>query len=254
MSSSPRLPIPAVSIRSLARLLAILVIWSLVVGLGTGLFFAPRGSETQPTSNDLIGFGCALAIAGAVAAAVAVGLAGKKRWAVEIALVVVLMAAAGAALAYFAFWVAPMTVRSRMDAWSFLRLRQDVPRWGEAVVLFHAPMAAGVGSVVGASAGLLILLARRRPRRATGIALGLLFACAAEPVQQFIFRGVIFWGWVVRAQLDSWAMTDDQIWATAAVFGAIVGAVVAGLAVHRGDRHRPDRVPGQRAEGSLTAR
>jgi hypothetical protein len=236
------------------RLLAILVIWSLVVGLGTGVFFAPRGTEAQPTSNDVMGFGCALALAGAVAAAVAVGLAGKKRWAVEIALVVAMVAATGATLAYLALWVAPMTVRSRMDAWSFLRLRQDVPRWGEAIVLFHVPMAAGVGSLVGAIAGLLILLARRWPRWATAIALGLMFACAAELVQQFIFRGVISWGWVVRAQFDTWAMTDDQIWATAAVVGAIAGAVVAGLAVHRAGRPRSDRVPGQRAEGSPTAR
>ena len=50
-------------------------------------------------------------------------------------------AMAGAAIAYLALWVNPGIVRSRMDAWSFLRLRRDVPRWGEGIVLFHAPFA-----------------------------------------------------------------------------------------------------------------
>jgi hypothetical protein len=226
-----------VSVPLLARLLAILVIWFLVAGLGTGFFFAPRGVEAQPVANDLIGFACSLALAGVVASAVAVGLAGRRRWTLEIALAVVLMAAAAAVLAYLALWVFPWTVRSRMDAWSFLGLRRDVPRWGQAIILFHAPMGAGVGSVVGVMAGLLILLARRRPRLATGIALGLLFACASSQVQRFVFGAVITfgrtiqWGWYVLSQLEPWAMTDDQIWSTAAVFGAIVGAVVASLAV-----------------------
>jgi hypothetical protein len=237
MPSSRLLPVPAVAVRYLARLLAIVAVWSVVVGLGMGIFFAPRGTEAQPAYYDLIGFGCALALAGAAAAIVAVGLAGRWRWSVEIALAVMLMAVAGAALAYLALWVNPWTVRSRMDAWSFLRLRRDLPRWAEAIVLFHAPMGAGVGGVVGAIAGLLILLARRWPRWATGIALGLLFACAFDPVQQLIFRAVISWGWIVRALHVAWAMTDDEIWATAAVFGAIAGALVAGLALHMAGRH-----------------
>src|SRR5689334_13151379 len=132
MPSSRLLPAPAVCIRFVLRLLAIISVWLVVVGLGMGFFFAPRGSEAQPSYYDLIGFGCALAMAGAVAAIVAVGLAGKRRWAVKIALAVGMMAAAAAALAYLALWVTPWTVRSRMDAWAFLRLRRDVPRWGEA--------------------------------------------------------------------------------------------------------------------------
>jgi hypothetical protein len=241
-----------VSPRFLARLLAILSIWSVVVGLGTGLFFAPRGSEAQPTDHDLIGFGCSMAIASVVAAMVAVGMVGKRRWAVEIALAVALLIVVSVPIAYVLLWVDPWTLRNRMDAWSFLRLRRDVPRWGEAIVTFHAPMAAGVASIVGAIAARMIRLARRRPRPATTITLVLLFACAWEPVQQLIFGLVIIFGhiirrgWYIGARLDPWPMTDEQIWATAALFGAIAGALVAGLALHLAGRHRSDLVaPGR---------
>jgi hypothetical protein len=253
------IPAPAVSLRFLARLLAILLIWSVVVGLGTGLFFAPRGWEAQPSYDDLIGFGSSLAIASVVAAIVVVGLAGKRRWAVEIALAVALLIAVAVPLGSILLWVDPWTLRNRMDAWSFLRLRQDVPRWVEAIVTFHAPMAAGVGSVVGAIAGLLILLARTWPRPATVIALVLLFACAWDPVQQFIFGLVIIfghmirWGWYIGAHLDPWNMTDEQIWATAAVFGGTAGALVAGLALHMAGRHRSDH-PRAASRGLPTAR
>jgi hypothetical protein len=226
------------------------------VGLGAGFFFAPRGSEAQPEYSDLIGFGCAMAIASVVAALVVVGLEGKRKWAVESALAVALLIAVSIPIAYVLLWVEPWTLRNRMDAWSFLRLRRDVPRWGEAIIVFHAPMAVGVGSVVGAIAGGMIRLARRRPRPATTIALVLLFACAWEPVQQVIlglvigFGHLIRRGWYVCARLDPWPMTAEQIWSTAAVFGAIAGVLVAGLALRLAGRHRSELVPAQRAEGS----
>ena len=82
----------------------------------------------RPTLGDLFGFGCAFTIAGAVAASVVLVLGGKRRWAVEIALAVGLTIATTAVLAYLALWAAPWTVRSRMDAWSFLRLQRGRPR------------------------------------------------------------------------------------------------------------------------------
>ncbi len=210
-----------------ARLLAILSVWSVVVALGMGLFFAPRGSEVQPTYYDLIGFGCAFAIAGAVAASVALTLSGKRKWAVELALAVVMPTAATAVLAALALWVAPMTVRSRMDAWSFLRLQEDVLEWGEVILRFYAPLGVGTGIAVGGVAGLLIVLARRRPRLATGISLGLLMACASGPARSILFGLVIFWGLVIRRPFATWPMTPDEVWATAAILGAIAGAFVA---------------------------
>ena len=59
--------------------------WLALVALATGCFFAPRGAEAQPTMDDVIGFGCSMAIAGATAAIAAFGIGGRKRWAVELA-------------------------------------------------------------------------------------------------------------------------------------------------------------------------
>src|SRR5215472_11879307 len=116
MSGSRSLSIESVAIR-VARLLAIISAWSVAMALGMGYFFSPIGAVPQPTAGDLIGFGYAFTIAGAVAAAVALVREGKRSWAVEIALAVALMMATTAVLAYLALWAAPWTVRSRMDAW-----------------------------------------------------------------------------------------------------------------------------------------
>lgn len=253
MSSAQRIPVVTPRLRRLARMLGIILAWSLAVAFGTACFFAPRGQEAQPTSSDLVGFATPLGLAGAVAAATAVGLAGRRRWAVEIALAVALMAGTTAVLASFALWVAPWSVRSRMDAWSFLRLRQDVLRWGEAIAVFHAPMAVGVGVVVGAIVGHLIILRRRWPRLGMGILLGLLLACAVEPVQQALLGAVTVWGWTIRRFSDTWPMTDDQVWATATVLGAIAGCVVAGFGIRLAHPHRPATVTEPGAEPSHRA-
>ncbi len=244
MLSSRCLSVESIAIH-VARLLAILSVWSVVVALGMGYFFSPVGVETQPSYNDLIGFGCAFAITGAVAASVAMALGGKRKWAVELALAVVLTIVSTAVLAVLALWVAPMTVRSRMDAWSFLRLQQDALHWGEAIMKFYAPLGVGMGSVVGAIAGLLIVFARRRPGLTTGISLGLLVACASGPVRPVLFGLVIFWGrtilwseWLIHSQFSTWPMTPDEVWATAATLGAIAGAIVAFLSTRVARRHR----------------
>jgi hypothetical protein len=241
-----------------ARLLAILSVWSVVVALAMGYFFSPRGVEVQPAYYDLIGFGCAFAIAGTVATSVALALGGKRKWAVELALAVVLAISVAVVLAALALWVAPMTVRSRMDTWSFLRLREDVLRWGEFILGFYAPLGVGLGSVVGGIAGLLTVLARRRPRLATGISLGLLVACASGPVRTILFGLVILWGrlilwweWLIHRFIhipfSTWPMTPDEVWATAAILGAIAGAFIAFLLTHVARWHRSGPVP--RTEG-----
>jgi hypothetical protein len=242
MLGSRGLSVESVAIR-VTRLLAILAVWSIVVALGMGYFFSPIGVEARPSYNDLVGFGCAFAIAGAVAASVALALGGKRKWAVEIALAVALTMVATAVLAALALWVAPMTVRSRMDAWSFLRLQQDVLRWGEAIVKFHAPLGVGVGGVVGAIAGLLIVLARRRPRLAIGISLGLLVTCAAGPEQPILFGLVFLWGLIIQRPFGTWPMTPDGVWATAAILGAIAGAFVACFSLRMARGHRSGPVP-----------
>src|SRR4051794_24715732 len=127
MLDSRSFSVESVAIRA-ARLLAIITAWSVAVALVMVYYFSPIGAVSVPDFSDLIEFGCAFTITGAAAAAVVLVLGGKGWWAVEIALAFGLMMATAAVLAHLALWAAPWTVRSRMDAWSFLRLRQDVPR------------------------------------------------------------------------------------------------------------------------------
>ena len=194
----------------------------------------------QPEFFDLIGFGCAFAIAGTVSASFALALSGKRTWAFELAMVVSLAIAIAVVLAALALWVAPMALRSRMDAWFFLQLREDALRWGEILLRFYSPLGLGTGIVVGGIAGRLIVLARRRPRLGTGIALGLLAACASGPVRPILFGLVVLWGrvilwseWLISRSFSTWPMTPDEVWATAAILGAIAARVVACLSTRR---------------------
>jgi hypothetical protein len=225
-----------------ARPLAIISVWSVAMSLIMGYFFSPMGAVEQPAFHDLIEFGCAFTITGAVAGSVALVLAGKKWWALEILMAVGLTMATTAVLAYLALWVAPWTVRSRMDAWSFLRLQQEVLLCGEAILPFHVPMGVGVGAVVGAIAGGLVVMGRRRPRLSRWIAFGLIVTCASEPVRPILFGLVVFWGMVIRRLLAAWPVTQEHIWATAASFGAITGALVGCLAIRLARRHRSGHV------------
>ena len=165
MSDSRSYTFESVALR-VARPLLIIAVWCGVLALGMRFFFSPIGAVAEPTFGDLIGFGFGFTITGLVAASVAVAVAGRWQWAVEIALAAGVMMAALAVLAYLALWGAPWTLRSRMDTWSFLRLQQEVRLSGGAIESFYGPVGVGVGAVVGAISGGLILIARRRPRLA----------------------------------------------------------------------------------------
>ena len=145
MSDSRSYSFESVALR-LAQPLLIVATWCGVLALGMRYFFSPIGAVAEPTFGDLIGFGFGFTISGLVAASVALVVAGKRRWALEIALTAGVMIAALAAVAYLALWGAPWTLRSRMDAWSFLRLQQNVRHSDEAIENFYAPVGAGSGN------------------------------------------------------------------------------------------------------------
>ena len=213
---------------------AIAATWLVLTGLATGCFFAPRGAEAQPTMDDVVGFGGSLAIAGAAAATVAFAIGGRRRWALEVAISVTLVSAIVALLLVYFLWFDPTIARRHLNLWEFRRLQGRAGRWAEQIPTFHAPLGTGVGIVLGAVAGLLTVLARRMPRLATGGALALLFACASGPGRQFAFDQVVWWGWKLRFHLVPWSISDDQIAASGMIFGAIAGAVIAGLAMYAG--------------------
>jgi hypothetical protein len=214
------------------RSVAVAASWLALVALATACFFAPRGAEAQPSLDDVVGFSCSMAIAGAAAAIAAFGIGGRKRWAVQLTLSVVLLGATAAVLLLYFIGVDPTFLRQRMDFWSFERLRQIAPRWAEQLAGYHGPLGAMVGGALGALAGLLVRSSRQRPRVATGAALVVLFAFASDRGRRFTLDLVTWLGWRLRYHLVPWSISDDQISITGMIFGAIAGAVVAGLAMY----------------------
>ena len=164
---------------------AIAASWLGLVAARDGRFFAPRGAEAQPTMDDVIGFGCSMAIAGAAAAIAAFGIGGRRRWAIQLALSVLLLGAVAALLLLYFLWLDPTFARQRMDLWSFQRLQHVAPRWAEQLAGYHGPLGAAVGIALGTIAGLLIRFGRQRPRLATGTALAILFVFASDLGRQF---------------------------------------------------------------------
>ena len=211
------------------------------MALATTAFFAPRGTEAQPEINDAVGFGGSMAIAGAAAAITAFGLGGRRRWAVEMGLSVLVLTAIAALLVLDFVVLDPTFLRTQMDPWTLLRLQSVPEHWTEQLAGYHAPLGAIVGLALGAAAGLLIHLARRLPRLAAGTALAILFAMASDPGRQFVFELIKGVGMILRSRFVSWSISDDQISTTGMILGAVAGCTAAFLAIHA-TRPRPRAV------------
>jgi len=174
-----------------------------------------------------------MAIAGAVATALALAAGGKRKWALDVVLAAVAAAALLIAAAYTCLWLCPWLARSRMGHWELLRLRQTLLLWAAAIVRHELPLGAGVGLLLGAVAGRLTVLARRQPRIAIVLLLGLIVAGASEPVQRLAFGLVLIWGQIVRSCIESPGLTDSFVPASGATCGAIAGAIIAAIAMRR---------------------
>jgi hypothetical protein len=165
-------------------------------------------------------------------------IGGKTKWVFVVGFAVTLTVALLTAVAYTCLWLDPLIARSRMSQWQFLWLRHTMLDWSAEIVRHEVPLGAVVGLLLGALAGRLALLARRQPRIALGLMLGLVFASASEPVQRLGFGLVLFWGHLVRWLIWDPGMTDEFVPASGATFGAIAGAIVALIAL-RWERTRP---------------
>ena len=229
---------PRIRMLTFLRPPAIVACWLGLVALATAMFFAPRGTEAQPDINDAIGFGCSTAIAAAAAAITAFGIGGRRRWAVEMAVSISLLATFAALLVVDFVVLDPTFLRTQMDPWTILRLQHDAEHWAQQLAGYHGPLGAAVGITLGAAAGLLIQLARRWPRLATGTALAILFALASAFGRQFAFNLVSGAGMILRSRFVPWSISADQISTTGMIFGAVTGCTVASLAIHA-TRQRP---------------
>jgi hypothetical protein len=156
---------------------------------------------------------------------------GKTQWTFAVGFAAALTVAPLTAGAYTCLWLDPWIARSRMSYWQFVWLRHTMLDWSAEIVRHDVPLGAVIGLLLGALAGRLALLARRQPRMALGLMLGLLFAGVSEPVQRLAFGLVLFWGHFVRWVIWDPGMTDPFVPASGATFGAIAGAILAVVAL-----------------------
>lgn len=228
-------PAPSPLAGSLWRCLAIATFWVAVVGSLTWIFFgAGDGAGREPF--DALGFGGPLGIAGATSAALAFAIGGRRRWAVEVLVTVSALIAVAALVAYVVLWAYPGPVRARLGLWPFRSLQTLTSSFGYNLPRFFAPLAIPVGVVAGGVAGLLALLARRRPGAAMAAMVGLLLACSVGPVQESCTGLVVWWGWKIRWRITSMGLTSEQISASGALTGALAGVLLAGMALRLAGR------------------
>lgn len=226
-------------IRVVGRSVAIALIWLLVVGFGTAVFFPPgaplppRASEDWDSFNNALVFASSTAITSALATAFTFAIAGKRKWALEVVIAVTFTVAVLTTFAYTGLWLAPSLARSRLGYWEFVRLQDTTLRWSTAIVRHQIPLGAVVGMLAGAVAGNLAILSRRHPRIAMWLMLGLLCACVSELVQHLVFELVLFCCLFVRWWIWSPGVTVPYVPASGATFGAIAGAIIAAVAMWR---------------------
>jgi hypothetical protein len=232
MLRNPDVPGRPGPLASYLRPPAIAASWLALVAVGSGFFFAPRGAEVQPSIDDVVGFGCSMAIASAAAATASFGVGGRRRWAVELTISVAILSSLVVLLLVYFLWIDPTLARRWMNLWAFRGLQHRACRWAEQLAGYHGPLGATLGIVFGTVAGLLTRLGRHRPRLATGTALGLLFGFASGAGRQFALGLMTWLSWRLRYHVVPWSISDDQISITGMILGAIAGAVVAGLAMY----------------------
>ena len=146
--------------------------------------FPPRASEDWASFHNALVFGSSAAVASAVAAALAFAVGGKTKWTYEVVFAVTLTVALLTAVAYTCLWLDPSLARSRMGYWEFVRLRDTLLRWSASIVRSEIPLGGVVGLLLGVLAGRSAVLARRHPRVAMGLMLGLLFAAHQNPCSE----------------------------------------------------------------------
>ena len=232
MSQTQEAPTRSGRMWNYVRPLTFATSWVALAALASCCFFAPQGTEAQPTINDVVGFGCSMAIAGAAAGAMAFGIGGRRRWAIELMLCVAVLSSAAALLLVYFLWLNPSVVRGHMDLWSFQRLQHGGRDWAAQLAGYHGPLGAIVGIVLGTVAGLLTILGRHRPRLAIGTALIILFAFTSGPARQFAFDLVTLLGQILRCLFVPGSISDDQISISGMILGAITGSIIANLAIY----------------------
>jgi hypothetical protein len=213
------------------RVPAIAAGWAGLVVIATSVLWWQAGSA-QPTGNDVVAFALSMTLAGTVAAAVAFAVAGRWRWAIDTVFSVILVGLVITVLLVYFVWIDIRFVRGQMGSRQFDYIQRMTQFWAIQFAGFVAPLGEGVGVVAGMIAGVLIRLAQRMPRVGPAIAVCLLVAWAAGAARGFGAGLLTPWGWRESYYLVPWSSPSDEIAKSAMLFGAILGAVVAGTLLH----------------------
>ncbi len=227
------------------RPLELAAVWLALVCLATGCFFASREVEAEYPLELEAAFGASLGITGAAAATVAFAIGGRRRWAVELTLVVTLLGVIAAALLIYFLWLDPTFARQGMNPWSFEWLQNTVRDMPKHLVGFQAPLGVTVGIVLGTIAGLLTILGRRMPRLATGIAIVVLFTFALTMSRQSVLDQVGRLNRTLLFKLRGGSGVEE-ISTTGMIFGGTAGSMIAGLAMYA---TRPRPSVGEKGDG-----
>ena len=104
--------------------------------------------------------------------------------------------------------------------------------WAVQTAGYLVPLGSAVGIILGTLTGLLARLARRMPRLAYSIAVALLFALVSDAGRNAVGGALALAGLMVRYFGLPWSISNDEITNTGMIFGAIAGAIIAGLSLH----------------------
>lgn len=226
-------------LRFLARSLAIVSIWLIAIG-----FFAIAyimGGRRWPSSFEILDFTSSFAVASAMAAVVAFMLAGRRSLAAEVTLAILILIVPPIGASYLIFWLVPTLGQEllQMRTIAFLSFRQAHLSAALEIARLTIPTATILGILMGAVAGIVLLLASRWPRLVGWLVAGLLLGCVVGSVHIDAFGRMT--DFVVKTRLHganrleyAWFMTCELLSAMGATAGAVVGAVIACGAVRIG--------------------
>jgi hypothetical protein len=236
-------PFPALLtlLRWLRRPLAMVAIWLTATG-----FFATAYlmSGKWVRINEATAFTAAFAGAAVISAIIVWALDGKRRWAFEAVLCIIIPTTTGLGLTYGALWLTP-TIRQYLSGTStraFVRNnRPPLLDTFEEVTEPALSTGAFLGVAIGAIAGLLALVERRHRRLAAGLIIGLLLVCVVSSLHLDGFRQLTEWlmRWRlagVKSSLLSWVMAKELASAMGATSGSVVGAALACVAARIGPK------------------
>jgi hypothetical protein len=226
MGDIPARPLVARCCGRIGRMLIIQAVWLTMVGLGACSYQA--GSSRF---EEVFGFADQFALASATSAIVTLAAGGTWRRAREVALSILAMIVLVTILAYSFFWLTPVQAKTWLglsppDLWYIQHQLKLVPQMLSGMA---AAITVMVGLGIGIVAGLLMRLARRRPRLAVVLAMGILagFGSSAS-YQASAMTSIVLESRGEGGQWLAASISETELAnAIGAVTGAMAGAMIA---------------------------